>query len=116
MDSMATSTQPLRAVNPTVEWLQPPIWPCRNLPHGQPGLVHINGVPYSVLCLGNPFDEDELLIAYGLRLVKSDGTVHDIEFDNFTCDCGDCTFRQRDCKHLLACQEIIRPFREEGRS
>jgi hypothetical protein len=79
-------------------------------------LVHINDVPYSVLCLGNPFDEDDVLIAYGLRLVKADGRVYDINFDDFTCDCGDCTFREHVCKHLVACEEILRPFREEGHS
>jgi hypothetical protein len=47
--------------------------------------------------------------------VKADGTAYDIEFDHFTCDCGDCTFRERDCKHLVACREVLRPFRTEGR-
>jgi hypothetical protein len=83
-------------------------------PDGKYGEVLINGVSYVVLALGNPYDEDDVLIAYGLRLMKPDGTVYDINFDTFTCDCGDCTFRQHDCKHLVACEEIIRPFQEGG--
>lgn len=42
------------------------------------------------------------------ELEKEDGTVYHVAIDKFgpTCDCADCTFRQKACKHILSLQAL----------
>jgi hypothetical protein len=47
----------------------------------------------------------------GLSLRKfGTGQVYQLAYDGaaWSCDCPDCTFRERDCKHLLAVSDAFR--------
>jgi hypothetical protein len=39
----------------------------------------------------------------GVRLRKPDGTVYHVDLLKSECDCPDCQYRKRACKHFLAC-------------
>jgi hypothetical protein len=113
---MASLSPTRPRVKPAVAWRRPVVWPCVLIPGGQQGEVEIDGTPYAVCGLSTPFDEDEPHVTYyGLRLVKPDGTAYDIDFTHMTCDCPDCTFRARDCKHILATADVLVAFgRKDG--
>jgi hypothetical protein len=58
----------------------------------------INSVPYSV----RPVASEIHFAAWSLR--KQDGTVYHVARGEYgpECDCADCTFRDRPCKHIRA--------------
>lgn len=83
-----------------------PVYHCELIPRGQAGLVQVQGEDYALYCHGaSPED--------GYRMVKiASGATYDIDVSSGVplCDCADCTYRQRLCKHGAA----IVQFREEG--
>jgi hypothetical protein len=88
--------KPLKPVTVTCRWLPDEVT-------GQPRL-EINGRAYELVEL-----------AGGFRLFSWDGPgseikVYDIcttEPWGWTCDCPDCTYRQRECKHLRALKAAL---------
>lgn len=104
---MATAAhRPRRRVNPVSEpevvVISRPIYRCVLIPDGQAGRVTINGTSYDLLPLGYQPEEGFLLenLTNGNRYdIATDGPVP-------LCDCGDCTFRQRACKHVLALNHL----------
>jgi hypothetical protein len=67
------------------------------------GVLDINGAVYTVTLL----HLDGRVIAY--RLEKLDGATYDIDATGpqWTCDCPDATYRQRECKHLRAVRAAL---------
>lgn len=95
--------KPLQAVHPEAVWVQQPVMPCEMFPDGLPGMLLINDTPYQV----------HLLQPVGYRLVKSDGTVYDVDNSRsyWTCDCPDGTYRPdrpNGCKLSVALREALR--------
>jgi len=82
--------------------VQKPIAPCTLCPDGYPGVVEIQGDTYLV----RYHNEGEEIA--GIRLVKigAGGAPYDIGPDGL-CDCADCTFRERECKHMVALGQLI---------
>jgi len=53
-------------------------------------------------------DKDGKVI--GLGLAKDDDTIYHIDISQpwgWTCDCGDCQFRNRECKHIRAARVAL---------
>src|SRR4051812_42501852 len=89
--------KPPQPVHGTCRWINRP-----QLPYGL-GRLAINGVEYDT----EGHVQDERIV--GVRLVKDDDTVYDIDAggEHFSCDCPDSTYqanRPGGCKHIRACQ------------
>lgn len=104
MTTIAQERPALKPVSVVWRWLKHPIWPCDLIAGGLPGVLEINGTPYSVLPL----------VPGGYRLVNLDNRkVYDIDTANepWVCCCGDATFRSErpgGCKHRQALEAALR--------
>lgn len=89
------------------------IAPCEILPYGLPGIIVINGTMYTSQVLGYLPEVGEPVIN-GYRLIKEDGTVHDIcmSYGALECSCGDFIWRRqaRDPKGCKHCQAVRKHF------
>jgi len=70
--------------------------------------VAINGTEYHVEAHTEP--QASGLACLGYRLTKPDGTAYDVDGDYLECDCPDCTYRQRQCKHSAAVAQLGLPL------
>jgi hypothetical protein len=75
------------------------------LPIGETGtgVLEINGTAYEVTV----FKEEGGVAGY--RLQKFNGPAYDIDarLDQWTCDCPDATYRERECKHVKALRAAL---------
>jgi len=86
----------------TCRCLRRPMPPCESTPGGWPGLLEINGAQYGVM-----YHTQQDGQISGLRLVKIGETLpYDISAGG-ECDCADCVYRQRECKHMAAVALLI---------
>jgi hypothetical protein len=113
---MASFPQSQRVVKPATcnsTVVRHPIAPCELLPHGLPGVLEINGTHYVVEVLGYLPEHGEPVLD-GYRLVKPDGTCHDLCMVHgaLECSCGDYVWRRqaRDPKGCKHCQAVRRHF------
>ena len=104
---MATVTDP-RNPNKIRKATRPATGLCRWLarPNGrhEGGVLDINGTAYEVL----PVYDAEALVGY--RLLKTDGSMYDLDASSWRCDCPDATFhpeRPGGCKHAKALQAAL---------
>jgi hypothetical protein len=58
--------------------------------------------------LGAFADNDGVVVGYGLA--KDDDEIHSIDVTagfGWVCDCGDCQYRNRECKHIRAVRAAL---------
>jgi hypothetical protein len=98
----AVQSKPLPPAKVEAELLRPPVYPCELLPKGAPGEVLLNGKVYSVSPVVHQ-DRDGRRVVAGWSFLRL-GVWHVAE--DFSCDCPDCTFRDRQCKHAGAVKQL----------
>ena len=103
MASMTHTCKPVKQVACTC--LQSPICPCEMFRQGKLGTVCINGQDYAIGYHGElPATGEPVIRGYHLTSISS-GKSYDLS--RYSCDCADCTYRQRKCKHLQAVEQLI---------
>lgn len=103
MTSLPIPDRPVKPVSGKVRWLRPLI-PGKQL--GRISITNANGVAteYDV---GAHLDGERIV---GFGLAKDDDEVYAIDagqWYGWTCDCGDCQFRNRECKHIKAVRAAL---------
>ena len=103
MSILAASRREVKPIACTC--IQSPICPCEMFRQGKLGMVEINGQDYAIGYHGELPEQGEPVIrGYHLTSITS-GKSYDLT--RFSCDCADCTYRQRKCKHLQACSQLM---------
>jgi hypothetical protein len=91
-------------------------YPCELLPDGQPGVLTITaptrrGPVSADYTVSVHFDDRGHEVGYQL-VHQGNHNVYDIStewgLDQWECDCGDCLFRSRLCKHSRGLQQALR--------
>lgn len=77
--------KPVKPVSGVCRWI-------KRIEPPEPGILQINGTPYTVIPLTNGQSEQ----VEGYRLVKPDGTTYDVDAHWWTGDCPDASYRHAD--------------------
>jgi hypothetical protein len=108
---MTSMIKPTRRVNPSepakvthYACIVRPICPCEMFRQGRTGCVEVNAETYLVTYNAELPRQGEPIV-YGYRFTKADGTRYDVTATS--CECGDHTFRQRQCKHISAVRRML---------